>query len=158
MFNLLEKIFIPAYGSGIVTNIENRKVSDKVRKYYIITLVLDRMSLYIPENKLDSYKIRKIESVENIVRCLGIIAEKPIKLEKRWNRRYRENNDKIASGIVESECEVLRDLYYLKKQGIMPPGEEKILYKAEGMLGSEMVLVMDISLEEAYEKLRSFSK
>lgn len=158
MFNLLEKIFIPVYGAGIISNIEDRKVFDKIRRYYVITLVLDSMSLHIPENKLQDYKIRSIETEENINRHIGIIGEKPVRLEKKWNKRYRENNDKIASGIIEKECEVLRDLYYLKRQGLMPPGEQKILDKAEGMLGSEMTLVMNISLEEAYEKIRCFSK
>lgn len=157
MYNLLEKLFIPSYGAGIISNIEDRKVFDKYRKYYIISLMLDSMSLYIPENKIKDYRIRKISSPEVIESCIISAKDNPLNFEKRWNKRYRENNDKIASGAIEEECEALRELYYIKNQGIMPPGEQKILDKIEGMLASEIALSFNISLEEAYKKLQQLS-
>ncbi len=41
-------------------------------------------------------------------------------------------------------CQVIRDLYYLKGQDMLPPGEVKILERVEGMVASEIMLVLGI--------------
>lgn len=154
MLTIGNKIFVPNYGAGIVENIDFRKVYDTIYKFVDITLMIDKINLSIPVSRLEAYRIRDIVTKEHLDKCIKIIKEVPIKIEKKWTKRYRENNEKINSGILEKECEVLRDLYYLKRNKIMPPGEQKILSKVEGMIASETMLVLDISLEEAFKNIR----
>lgn len=150
-----EKIFIPVYGAGIVVNIEDKKICEKVQKYICISLLLDNMKMLIPEYKIDDYRARSIVSENIIFKALKIIEKEPENIEKKWGKRYRSNNEKIYSGDIFKECEVIRDLYYLKKNEIMPPGEQKILDKAESMVVSEFSLVFNLNLEESYAKIRN---
>ena len=76
-------------------------------------------------------------------------------IESNWNNRYRNNKKKIQSGNTEKMCQVIRDLYYLKKEEILPPGEEKILERVEGMVASEIMLVLGLDMEEALCKIRN---
>lgn len=154
MLTIGNKVFVPSYGAGIIGNIEFRKVYDTVYKFVDVTLMIDKISLSIPVSRIEAYRMREIVTKEHFDECIKIIREEPKKIEKKWTRRYRENNDKIYSGRLEKECQVLRDLYYLKRNGIMPPGEQKILSKVEALVGSEAMLVLDISLEEAYKFIR----
>lgn len=158
MFKIMEKIFVPSYGAGTILNIEDRKTIDGTKKYYVISLSIDHMNLLLPEGKLEDYRIRYIEKEEIVKQSIKIIEEKPLSIEKKWNKRYRENSDKIASGEIKSECEVIRDLYYLKKTGSMPPGEMRILEKAEDMVASEIMLCMSMNIDDAYELIRQYSK
>ncbi|MDP4176961.1 MAG: CarD family transcriptional regulator [Bacillota bacterium] len=156
MIKYSDKIFVPAYGAGVVVCSEDKKINDKVQKYICISLLLDNMKMLIPENKLIDYRIRSIVSEDIINDALKIINNEPEYIEKKWGKRYRSNNEKIHSGDIFKECEVARDLYYLKKNEIMPPGEQKILEKAEGMIASEISLVFSLSLKDSYDKLRKF--
>ncbi|SKA77891.1 transcriptional regulator, CarD family [Clostridium sp. USBA 49] len=150
-----DKIFVPNYGAGIIKNIELKNIYNTVCEFVYIELVINEISLSIPINRIKNYKIREIVTKEQLYNCINIIKEEPKKIEKKWSKRYRNNNDKISTGILEKECEVLRDLYYLKSKGIMPLGEEKILNKAEELVGSEIMLVLDISLNEALKIIRN---
>lgn len=150
-----QKIFVPAYGAGTVVNIENKKINDKIQKYICISLLLDNMNMLIPEYKVDDYRIRNIVGEDTMNEALTIIEGEPGTIEKKWGKRYRSNNEKIYSGDIFKECEVLRDLYYLKRNEIMPPGEQKILDKVESMVAGECALIYNLSLEESFAKIRN---
>lgn len=154
MLSVGNKVFIPNYGAGIVENLEFRKVYDTIYKFVDIKLMIDKMYLSIPISRVESYRIREVVTAEKLYGSFEIIKQKPVKLEKKWSIRYRINNDKLYSGCIEKECEVLRDLYFLEREGIMPPGEQKILNKAEDLVASEAMLVLGLDLVEVYEIIR----
>jgi CarD family transcriptional regulator len=154
MLNNGQKVFVPNYGAGILNDVMDNKKYDINKKYVSISFLLNDIELYIPENKLPDYKVRSVLDKEVMEEAFDIIKENPVGIEKKWGKRYRQNNDKIKSGNTFKICEVVRDLYYLKSQGALPLGEKKILYKAEMMLASEVSLVFDIITEEALIKVR----
>lgn len=155
MLNVGDKIFMPNYGAGIVINEEDKKVYDKVCKFIGISLLMNNINLSIPITKIEIYKIRNVVNLEDMEDSLKIVKEEGVNIEKKWSRRYRQNNLKIDTGELTKECEVIRDLYWLKKNNMLPPGEQKILDKVENMVVSEMMLVYSITIEEAYNKLRN---
>jgi CarD family transcriptional regulator len=158
MLSVGNKVFIPNYGAGVIKSIEFRKVYDTVYKCIDVTLTIDSMSLLIPVSRIEAYRMRDIVTKEVLEVSLSVLDKEPEKIEKKWTKRYRENNDKLYSGDIKKECEVIRDLYFLKNKGVMPPGEQKILDKAETLVASEVMLVLNIALEEAYKILRNFGK
>ncbi len=158
MLSVGSKIFVPSYGAGIVSTVEFRKVYDTIYKFVDVTMMIDNISLSIPVSRIEAYRVREIVTKDRLEKCLYIISLECDKIEKKWNKRYRQNNDKIYNGTLEGECEVLRDLYHLRKKGLMPPGEQKILDKAEALIASETMLVLDITLKEAYEIIRNLDK
>lgn len=158
MLSINNKVFIPSYGAGIIKNVEFRKVYDTIYKFVDVTLMIDKMNLSIPFGRVEAYRMRDIVTIGELNEALQIIKEVPSKIEKKWGRRYRENNDKIYSGEISKECEVLRDLYYLKKNNIMPPGEQKILDKIEALVASEVMLILDITLDEALRIIKDLAK
>lgn len=155
MLNIGDRVFIPNYGAGIVSNIEYKKIYDILCKFVVVSLVLDKMNLTIPMNKVADYKIRDVMLKKEAEEMLSIIGEKPEKIEKKWGKRYRQNNLKLSEGNLSAECEVLRDLFYLKKNDMLPPGEQKILDKAESLVVSEIMLIYDIDFDEACNKIRN---
>ncbi|MBV7274486.1 CarD family transcriptional regulator [Clostridium thailandense] len=155
MLNYGLKVFVPNYGAGIMTTLEDNKDYDIDKKYISISFLLNDIDLYIPEDKVSCYRIRNVVNQKEMDYAMNIVRDEPIDIEKKWGKRYRMNNDKIKTGNLYKMCEVVRDLYYLKHQGMLPPGEKKILSNAENMIASELALVLDINLEEAVYKIRN---
>ncbi len=155
MLNIGEKIFIPSYGAGIVLEIEIRSFLGYDKEYITIYLIVDDMDLMIPTDKINNYKIRSVSSDIQIEKELCDLGQIPMEIEVNWNKRYRMNRNKIASGNLAEMFEVLRELYYLQMKEELPTGEEKILEKAKHLLASEIMLIFGISVNEAYDKLKN---
>lgn len=156
MLNVGEKIFLADYGAGYIQDIESEELSDIKYKYINIYLLLDNMNFMIPLDKIQNYKIRDILDKIELEKILNTIGNDCDYIEGNWNNRYRNNKKKIQSGNTLKMCEVIRDLYMLKKKNILPPGEVKILERVEGMVASEIMLVFGLNMEGALWKIRNF--
>ncbi|NLW15978.1 MAG: CarD family transcriptional regulator, partial [Erysipelothrix sp.] len=65
-----------------------------------------------------------------------------------WNRRYRENNERLKSGDIYTVAEVVRDLVRNDRIKKLSTGEKKLLNNAKQILKSEIILAGGDSLEE----------
>jgi len=154
MLNIGEKIFISDYGAGYVKDIDGEEYNIEC-KYVNIYLLLDKMNFMIPINKIENYRIRNILNKVEFEEILNTISGHSDFIESNWNNRYRSNKKKIQSGNALKMCEVIRDLYYLQKKDMLPPGEVKILERVEGMVASEIMLVFELNMEQASCKIRN---
>lgn len=155
MLNIGEKVFIADYGAGYVQNIDSSELRYIKDKYVNIYLLLDNMNFMIPTDKIENYRIRNVLSEIELEEILGTISSCSDYIESNWNNRYRINKKKIQSGNTLKMCQVIRDLYYLKKENMLPPGEVKILERVEGMVASEIMLVFGLNMEESLCKIRN---
>ncbi|MBK5242869.1 CarD family transcriptional regulator [Clostridium sp.] len=155
MLNIGEKIFVADYGAGYIQDIDSGKLSHIKCKYINIYLLLDDMNFMIPLDNIQNYMIRDLLNEISLEKTLRTIESDCDVIESNWNNRYRSNKKKIQSGNTLKMCEVIRDLYFLKKKDMLPPGEEKILERVEGMVASEIMLVLGMNMEEALHKIRN---
>ena len=155
MLNIGEKVFVADYGAGYVQDINSSELYFIKDKYINIYFLLDNMNFMIPLNRIENYKIRNILNKTELEAVLCTISEGFDYIEGNWNNRYRINKKKIQSGNTLKMCQVIRDLYYLKKENMLPPGEAKILERVEGMVASEIMLVYTLDMEGALCKIRN---
>ena len=156
MLNVGEKIFLADYGAGYIQDIDSEELFDIKNNYINIYLLLDDMNFMIPLDKIQNYEIRELLSVLELENTLNTIGNDCDYIESNWNNRYRSNKKKIQSGNTLKMCEVIRDLYYLKKKSLLPPGEVKILERVEGMIATEVMLVLGLNMEVALDKIRNY--
>ena len=154
MLNIGDKIFLSDYGAGVVLDIESKNFLNCEKEYIIIYMILYDMDLLIPIDNIGRYNVRMISDKDEIENELNLLKDTPTKIEENWNKRYRKNRNKIATGNLKDMFEVLRQLYYLKSKEELPVGEEKILEKVEGLLASEIMLLYGICEDEAFRKLK----
>lgn len=158
MLNIGDKVFIAPYGGGIIRGIIKMNCSNIQKKYLKVFLYFDEMDLYIPIDKINNYSIREITERDKLKEMLKIVNDKPEKIQNNWSRRYRKNIKKLEGNNIKVILEVLRDLYYLKDNNIIPQGEKKILERAEGIVASEVMLSYNVTMEKAYEKIRNYDE
>lgn len=149
MFSVGSKIVHPMHGAGIIEHIEEKKILGEVKKYYILKLPCNDMSVMIPVESQNSVGIRAVVSPSVIDEVLKILGEASTQMDSNWNRRYRENLDKLKTGDIMTVAEVVRNLLRISREKSLSAGEAKMLASAKQILISEIILSCDISQEEA---------
>ena len=69
-------------------------------------------------------------------------------MDKNWNKRYRDNMEKMKSGDIYEIADVVRNLSFKQKEKGLSTGEKKMLNNAKQILVSELVLAEHASQEE----------
>ncbi len=149
MYKIGDRVFYPLHGAGIIETIEEREILGEKHKYYIFRIVVGDIKIMIPIDNIDNLGIRGVISEYELEEVLEVLSDDPTNMEKKWSRRYRENENKIKGGNMLEIAEVVRNLTSLDRLKKLSPGESKILQSAKAILMSEIMLIKGIKVEEA---------
>lgn len=149
MFDIGDKIVYPMHGAGIIEDIEEKKILGQSRRYYILRVPCGDMKIMIPIESCDEIGVRAIISMEQMNTVIEILKGDSTEMSNNWNRRYRENMDKLKTGDIYNVAEVVRNLMRTDKEKKLSTGEKKMLSNAKQILISEMILVNDMDQDTA---------
>ena len=96
--------------------------------------------------------VRAIISAEEVDAVVEVLKGPSTKMNSNWNRRYRENMDRLKTGDAEEVAGVVRNLVRIERVKSLSAGEKKLLTNALRILASEFVMVLGIE-PAAAEKL-----
>ncbi|MDF3002413.1 MAG: CarD family transcriptional regulator [Bacillota bacterium] len=151
MFAIGDKIVYPMHGAGIIEEIEEKLILGESRKYYILKMPFGDMKIMIPVDSSNDNGIRAIITVDEINAVMDILSAGSSEMSNNWNRRYRENMEKLKTGDICSVAEVVRNLMRTDREKKLSTGEKKMLSNAKQILVSEIILVKEIDPEAAEE-------
>ena len=151
MFNVGDKIVYPMHGAGTIDGIEEKDILGEKQSYYIIKMP-GEVKVMVPTNKAEEIGVRNIIDKENTMKVFQILEENETEMSNNWNKRYRDNMEKMRSGDIYEVADVVRNLSFKQKQKGLSTGEKKMLNNAKQILVSELVLA-EHAPEEDVEKL-----
>jgi CarD family transcriptional regulator len=70
-------------------------------------------------------------------------------MDVNWNRRLRENNEKLKTGDPTEVAGVIRNLVRVEREKKLSSGEKKMLNSARQILSSEIAMIYKITDAEA---------
>lgn len=149
MFSVGDRIVYPMQGAGVIQRIEEKRILGETKQYYILTLPCNDINIMIPVDSGESIGIRRVSDCETMKSVLRMLHEESTPMDNNWNRRYRENMDKLKSGDIEQVAEVVRNLTRNDREKKLSTGERKLLNGARRILISELILAMDIDPQDA---------
>lgn len=149
MFSVGDKVVYPMHGAGIIEEIEAKKILDEVRNYYIMKIPFGDMKVMIPVDNSEKIGVRNIVSEDVISEVMKRLGDEVSEMSDNWNKRYRENMEKLKSGDVLQVTEVVRNLMHSERKKGLSTGERKMLLNAKQILISEIVLVRNLDIETA---------
>ncbi|MDR3310694.1 MAG: CarD family transcriptional regulator [Oscillospiraceae bacterium] len=152
MFNIGDKIAHPLHGAGIIDCVEDRRVNGVTRSYYLMRL-RGGMTVMIPVENCDAVGVRPICApcvADELFRAIPALS---IEMTQNWNRRYRENMQRIKSGDLFEVARVVKGLIARETERGLSTGERKMLHSAKQILISELVLTQESSYEEVEIRL-----
>lgn len=148
MYQVGEKIVHPMHGAGVVDEIVERTIDGQTESYYALRLALERVLLYIPVRTSGSLGVRPVCSAESAQELLGRLPGLEIDANVNWNRRYRENMDRLRSGDLLEVAGVVKGLTLRERRRGLSTGEKKMLGLSKQILASELSLALDRDPED----------
>ena len=151
MFNVGDYIVYPMHGAGTIDAIEEKDILGEKQAYYIIKMP-GEVKVMIPTAKADEVGIRNVIDKTEAQKVFEVLGEEDTQTELNWNKRYRENMDKMKTGNIFEVADVVRNLSFKQKEKGLSTGEKKMLINAKQILISELALA-EHSSEDVVEGL-----
>jgi CarD family transcriptional regulator len=118
-FNVGDRVVHPQHGVGDVVKLERREFEPGVMRQYYEVSVSGGSTIWVPFDP-PSFGLRSLAQRSEINRCRQILASRPSPLGEDSRSRQADLTNRLRSGTIRTQCEVIRDLYAF--------GEHKSLY------------------------------
>ena len=151
MFNVGDKIVYPMHGAGTIDSIDKKNILDEEVEYINISMP-GGVKVMVPSNQASKQGLRNIISQNDVEKVFCVLETDETAMSDNWNKRYRDNMDKMKSGDIYEVADVVRNLSFKQKEKGLSTGEKKMLNNAKQILVSELVLVENTTNAEM-EKL-----
>lgn len=153
MYSVGDKVLYPTHGAGVIDSIEEKTLLGEKKNYYTMRMPVGDMKVMVPLESADAAGLRRVVSkseAENVIKKLA--TDEPCE-NSSWNRRFRENSEKIRSGNIYLVASVVRSLTIRERERGLSTGEKKMLSDSRQILISELVLSLDKTKEEVSEMI-----
>ncbi len=147
MFNVGDKIVYPMHGAGTIDAIEEKDILGEKQNYYIIKMP-GEVKVMVPISKASDIGVRSVIDKTEAGKVLEVLEANETEMSNNWNKRYKENMEKMKSGSIYEVADVVRNLSYKQKEKGLSTGEKKMLNNAKQILVSELVLAEHASENE----------
>lgn len=140
MFNVGDKVVYPMHGAGTIDSIDKKNILDEEVEYINISMP-GGVKVMVPSNQASKQGLRNIISQNDVEKVFCILETDETQMSDNWNKRYRDNMEKMKSGDIYEVADVVRNLSFKQKEKGLSTGEKKMLNNAKQILVSELVLV-----------------
>ena len=140
MFSIGENIVYPMHGAGTIEAIEEHELAGEACDYYVLLIPQNGIRIMIPCNRASDVGVRCIIKKSEIDKVNETLRGESTEMAKIWNRRYRDNLEKLKTGKITYVAEVVRDLMRVDNEKRLSTGEKKMLSNAKQILISELTL------------------
>ena len=135
------------HGAGVIDSIVQRRVAGQVQEYYQLKLSVGNMVVMVPTDNTGSIGMRPVVSGAKAEELMTEMEDIEVDMTQNWNRRYRENLERLKSGDLLEVARVIKGLRQREGQRGLSNGERKMLHTAKQILNSELVLSKSLLYE-----------
>ena len=136
-FAIGQTVVYPHHGAAKIEEISIRTIRGEEKTYLTLRVSQGDLTIQVPAENVDLVGVR------------DAYIEEPT----NWSRRYKANQEKIATGDIVKVSEVVRDLTRRDDQKKLSTGEKRMLTKARQILTSELALARGIDKTAAAARL-----
>lgn len=154
MFNVGDQIVYPMHGAGTIDSIEEKDILGEKQSYYILRMP-GEIKVMVPVDKAEQVGVRNVIDKTSADKVFNLLSQDETEMDKNWNKRYRDNMEKIKSGDIYEIADVVRNLSFKQKEKGLSTGEKKMLTNAKQILVSELVLAQQADQNEIEELVDS---
>ena len=152
-FKVGDRVVYPHHGAAVIQKKENREVFGETKECLVLQMVHGDLVLTVPVDKADDVGMRPPISEADVEDLFRLIAKRDVREPANWSRRFKNHQEKMKSGDVYQVAEVVRNLALREKGKGLSTAEKYMLERARSILVSELSFALDVTEEEALEKL-----
>ena len=152
-FNVGDVVVYPHHGAAVIEGIEQREFKGETVDYLVLRINQGDLSVKVPAANAEKVGVRDVVGEEGLLKVFSVLRETDVEEAGNWSRRYKANQERLASGDVNKVAEVVRDLWRRDQDRGLSAGEKRMLAKARQILVSELALAQKTPEEEAESRL-----
>ena len=153
MFQIGDYIVHPMHGAGVIESVVTKKINGQQRDYYVLKLPVGDMVVMVPVAGCENIGVRSIISKSEAENIFESFKALEVSMTQNWNKRYRENMDKIKSGNLLDVASVVKGLMCRDNERGLSTGERKMLHSAKQILISELVIATEMDYDGVEQRL-----
>ena len=153
LFEVGETLVYPHHGAVTITEVESRAVKGVEAKFITLSVSDSELTIKIPVDKVEYIGVRDVIDDAGLEAVFAVLRAEVGEEADNWSRRFKANQEKMASGNVLHVSEVVRDLWRRDEAKGLSAGEKRMLLKSKQILVSELALALKKTHEEAGETL-----
>ncbi|MEL4153906.1 CarD family transcriptional regulator [Corynebacterium bovis] len=139
-FNVGDVVVYPHHGAAVIEGIEQREFKGETVDYLVLRINQGDLSVKVPAANAEKVGVRDVVGEEGMLKVFSVLRETDVEEAGNWSRRYKANQERLASGDVNKVAEVVRDLWRRDQDRGLSAGEKRMLAKARQVLVGELAL------------------
>ncbi|MBI9001068.1 CarD family transcriptional regulator [Corynebacterium sp. CCM 9185] len=139
-FKVGDTVVYPHHGAAVIEAIESREIGGEVLDYLVLQIHQSDLTVRVPMKNAELVGVRDVVGEEGLQKVFGVLRETDVEEAGNWSRRYKANQERLASGDVNKVAEVVRDLWRRDQDRGLSAGEKRMLAKARQVLVGELAL------------------
>jgi CarD family transcriptional regulator, regulator of rRNA transcription len=152
-FKVGDRVVYPHHGAAVIERKETRDAFGGKAEYFVLKVAHGDLTLSVPTDKAEEVGMRPPISAEDVDDLFQLLSKKDVREPTNWSRRFKNHQEKLKSGDVYQVAEVVRNLALREVTKGLSAGEKAMLVKARSVLVSELSFALNISEDEALQRL-----
>ena len=148
-----DRVVYPHHGAAIIEKTEMVELNGEKKKYFVLKTAHDDLTVRVPVDKVDEVGMRPPISLEDVEDLFVLLSKKDVREPANWSRRFKNHQEKLKSGDVYQVAEVVRNLALRDREKGLSAGEKTLYNKARSILVSELSFALDVSEDDATDKV-----
>ncbi|WP_213815408.1 CarD family transcriptional regulator [Glaciihabitans sp. dw_435] len=149
IFEVGETLVYPHHGAVTITAVKTRTIKGVDKKYITLNVHTSPLVIELPIDNVDLVGVRDVIDAAGVEAVFDVLRSDLVEEPGNWSRRYKSNQEKMASGSLNRIGEVVRDLWRRDQDTGVSAAEKHLLIKARQILVSELALAQQVTDEEA---------
>lgn len=151
-FQVGDTVVYPHHGAAVVEAIEHREMNGETLEFLVLQIHQSDLVVRVPAKNAELVGVRDVVDDAGLQAVFGFLRETDVEEAGNWSRRFKANQERLASGDVNKVAEVVRDLWRRDQGKGLSAGEKRMMAKARQVLVGELALA-EIKDEEKSESL-----
>lgn len=139
-FKVGDTVVYPHHGAAVIEAIEQREIGGQTLEYLVLQFHQSDLVVRVPAKNAELVGVRDVVDEAGLKMVFGYLRETDVEEAGNWSRRYKANQERLASGDVNKVAELVRDLWRRDQGKGLSPGEKSMLAKACQVLVGELAL------------------
>ena len=148
-----DRVVYPHHGAAIIEKKETKEVFGEKTEYLVLRMAHGEMTLSVPVDKAEEVGMRWPISGEDVEDLFEVLQRRDVREPANWSRRFKNHQEKLKSGDVYQVAEVVRNLALRDREKGLSAGEKTLYNKARSVLVSELSFALDVSEDDATDKV-----
>ncbi|MFS0040698.1 CarD family transcriptional regulator [Corynebacterium striatum] len=148
-FKVGEVVVYPHHGAARIADIEQREMGGETLEYLVLQINQSDLVVRVPSKNVELVGVRDVVGKEGLEKVFSVLRELDVEEAGNWSRRYKANQERLASGDINKVAEVVRDLWRRDQDRGLSAGEKRMLAKARQILVGELALASPVDEKKA---------